>query len=68
MNELKPVAVAILTEEAAKVRRAFQTLARGRGIQLDLDAARVKIENARMSPERRTARGVGWRYDLDIKK
>lgn len=53
VNKLKPVAVAILTEEATKVRRAFQTLARGRakGIQLDLDAACVKIENARMSPE-----------------
>lgn len=53
VNKLKPVAVAILTEEAAKVRRAFQTLARGRGkgIQLDLDAACVKIENARISPE-----------------
>ena len=45
VNKLKPVALAILTEEAAKVRRAFQTLARGRGkgIQLDLDAACVKI-------------------------
>ena len=55
INKLKLVALAILNQESSKIEYAFKALAKSRGqhiqIEMHLDWASLKVENARMSNE-----------------
>lgn len=55
INKLKPVAIAILTQEHLKIESAFKTLSKSRDhnviVDLHLEWAIEKIKNARMSSE-----------------